>query len=109
MAMYSKPANAPTDSLPRMLRLNSDSAGISVWNGWYDLRWPVASPRNGSRIRTPKIVIMNTPPALCTHFESDSPKNASAARSAMASAEASDTNHALCVIHAAPAPSAYDR
>src|SRR5262245_14748859 len=109
MAMYSKPENAPTASLPRMLRLNNDRAGISVRKGWNDCRWPVARPRKGSRISTPKIVIMKTPPALWTHLPSDRPTNANQARSAIASADARDTNQALRVIQAALGPSAYDR
>ena len=56
-----------------------------------------------------KIAIMNTPPALCTHFASDRPTNANPARSAMARADATDTNHALRVSQAALGPSAYDR
>ena len=52
---------------------------------------------------------MNMPPVFCTHFPTDKPTKASNASSAVASADASDTNHALVVIHAALGPSAYDR
>ena len=52
---------------------------------------------------------MNMPPAFWTHFPIDKPTKASNASSAVASADANDTNHALVVIHAALGPSAYDR
>src|SRR5690349_4207212 len=58
---------------------------------------------------TVKMVIMNRPPPFWTHFPIDKPTKATNASSAMASADAKDTNHALVVIQAAEGPSAYDR
>ena len=64
---------------------------------------------SGSTISTPKMMIMNTPPVLCTHFPTDSPIVAATAISVSTTADASATNQLLEVIQAALGPMAYDR
>src|SRR3954469_170170 len=109
MAMYSKPPSAPKPILPRNVGLQSDSSGTCVRNGWYSGSVPVSRPIAGSRITAPKIVIMNTPPVLCTHLPTDSPMVDVTTISDRITAEDSATNQLLLIIHAARGPIAYDR
>ena len=70
---------------------------------------PAARPMNGSRITALKIVIMKTPPVLCTHFPTDNPSVEVTTISDRITAEASVTNPLLAVIHEALGPMAYER
>ena len=77
-ATYSNPLNAPTASLPKMLRLSSDSAGSVTANGWYSGSTPRAACTKGRPINTANAVMSARLPALCSHLLTPSPTTARA-------------------------------
>ena len=78
-------------------------------NGWYAFSVPVSRPSTGSSSSAPKIMIMKTPPVLCTHLPTDSPIVDVTTISDRITADDSATNQLLVVIHAALGPIAYER
>src|SRR5439155_2656954 len=104
MAMYSNPPSPPKPIFPRIFRLYNENDGRLVRSGWYARNVPVTRPSTGSSSRTPKMMSMNTPPMLCTHFPTDSPIVDATIMNVRIAAAQNEGNQRLVVIHLALGP-----
>src|SRR5262249_11734787 len=116
MATYSNPVSAPSASLVKILRLwvrrsgwDGESDGSASANGRYEEILPKARLTTGSRSRARNVSDSSTPPALCTHFPTASPRVETATSVPTIAQLKAVTNHLFSAIQRAPGPSAYDR
>src|SRR5262245_53588744 len=116
MATYSNPVRAPSASLVKMLRLwvrrsgwDGENDGSASANGRYETVLPKARLTTGNRIRARNVSDSSTPPALCTHLPTESPRLETATSTATSAQLKAVVNHLLSAIQRAPGPSAYDR